>query len=180
MTRSLQVTDRTALGLRKTSNPCGAEVLGPGQPRGEVVVPVRLAVVPTESTPSTAPRPLKLAAAVVAAEGVVLAVLGIVEAITIDSTRLTMGVTTAGFLILYGGALVFVSRGLYRAATWSRGPAVFAQLIQLGVAWSFWGGSTSAVSVVLAIAAIAVLVAIFQKVSTEALADDPTRDHPVL
>ncbi|MEU4394487.1 hypothetical protein [Kribbella sp. NPDC023855] len=135
---------------------------------------------PTETTPSTAPRPLKLAAAVVAAEGLVLAVLGIVEALTIDSTRLVMGLTTAGFLVLYGAALVFVARGLYRTSAWSRGPAVFAQLIQLGVAWSFWGGSTSAVSVVLAIAAAAVLVAVFQKVSMEALTDDPTKDHPVL
>ncbi|WBQ07218.1 hypothetical protein [Kribbella sp. CA-293567] len=135
---------------------------------------------PTESTPSTAPRPLKLAAAVVAAEGLVLAVLGIAEAITIDSDRIRMGVTTAVFLGLYGGALVFVARGLYRLSTWSRGPAVFAQLIQLGVAWSFWGDSTSVVSVVLAIAAVVVLVAIFQKVSMEALADDPTKDRPVL
>lgn len=135
---------------------------------------------PTESTPSTAPRPLKLAAVVVAAEGLVVAVLGIVEAITIDSGRLVLGLTTAAFLLLYGGALVLVARGLYRASTWSRGPAVFAQLIQLGVAWSFWGGSTSTVSVVLGIAAIAVLVAVFQKVSMEALVDDPTKDHPIV
>lgn len=136
--------------------------------------------VPTETTPSTAPRPLKLAAAVVAAEGLVLAVLGIVEAITIDAGRLVLGVTTAGFLLLYGAALFFVARGLARAATWSRGPAVFAQLIQLGVAYSFWGGSTSIVSVLLAIAAVVVLVAVFQKASMAALLDDPSEDHPVL
>ena len=68
--------------------------------------------VPTETTPSTAPRPLKLAAAVVAAEGLVLAVLGIVEAITIDSGRLVLGLTTAVFLLLYGAGLLFVARGL--------------------------------------------------------------------
>jgi peptidoglycan/LPS O-acetylase OafA/YrhL len=136
--------------------------------------------VPTETTPSTAPRPLKLAAAVVAVEGLVLAVLGIIEAFTIDPSRWVMGSTTTVFLLLYGVALVFVARGLYRTSTWSRGPAVFAQLIQLGVAWSFWGGTTSVLSVVLAIAAVAVLVAVFQKASMEALADDPTKDHPVL
>ena len=135
---------------------------------------------PTESTPSTAPRPLKLASAVVAGEGLVVAVLGIVEAITISDDRLTLGLTTAAFLLLYGGALLLVARGLFRTSTWSRGPAVFAQLIQLGVAWSFWGGSTTAVSVVLGIAAVVVLVALFQKVSMEALVDDPTKDHPVL
>jgi hypothetical protein len=136
--------------------------------------------VSTDSTPSTAPRPLKLAAAVVAAEGLVVAVLGIAEALTIDSSRLILGATTTVFLLLYGAGLVLVARGLYRMSTWSRGPAVFAQLIQLGVAWSFWGGSTSTVSVVLAVAAIVVLVAVFQRASMEALADDPTKDHPVL
>jgi hypothetical protein len=136
--------------------------------------------VPTETTPPSAPRPLKLAAAVVAGEGLALAVLGIAEAITLHGDRLTLGVTTAVFLFFYGVALVFVARGLHRVSTWSRGPAVFAQLIQLGVAWSFWGGSTSVVSVVLAIAAVAVLVGLFQKVSMEALADDPTKDNPVL
>jgi hypothetical protein len=136
--------------------------------------------VPTEKTPSSAPRPLKLAAAVVAAEGLVLAVLGIVEAITIDSGRLVLGLTTAGFLLLYGAGLLFVARGLYRAAPWSRGPAVFAQLIQLFMAYSFWGGSTRFVSVILAVAAVAVLVALFQKPSMDALTRDPSDDHPVL
>jgi hypothetical protein len=136
--------------------------------------------VPTESTPSTAPRPLKLAAAVVAAEGLVVAVLGIVEAITIDSDRLVLGVTTAAFLLLYGGGLLLAARGLLRLSHWSRGPVVFAQLIQLLMAYSFWGGSTKFVSVVLVLAAIGVLVGVFQKESMEALADDPAKDHPVL
>jgi hypothetical protein len=136
--------------------------------------------VPTESTPSTAPRPLKLASAVVAGEGLVVAVLGIVEAITISDDRLTLGLTTAAFLLLYGGALLLVARGLFRTSTWSRGPAVFAQLIQLLIGWSFWGGSTKPVSVILWITAVAVLVALFRKVSMEALADDPAKDHPVL
>ena len=140
----------------------------------------RLAGVPTDSSPAVVPRPLKLAAAVVAAEGLVVAVLGIAEAFTIHSDRLERGITTTVFLLLYGAGLVLVARGLYRTSTWSRGPTLFSQLLQLGVAWSFWGGSTTAVSVVLAVAAVAVLVAVFQKASMAALQDDPTRDHPVL
>jgi hypothetical protein len=136
--------------------------------------------VPTDSSPAVVPRPLKLAAAVVAAEGLVVAVLGIAEAFTMQSDRLDRGITTTVFLLLYGAGLVLVARGLYRTSTWSRGPAVVAQLLQLGIAWSFWGDSTTAVSVVLAVAAIAVLVSVFQKVSMEALQDDPTKDHPVL
>jgi zinc transporter ZupT len=117
---------------------------------------------------------------VVAAEGLVLIVLGIAEAFTLDRSRLVLGLTTAAFFVAYGVGLGFVARGLSRASTWSRGPTVFAQLIQLLVAYSFWGGSTKAVSIALAVAAVGVLVCVFQKVSTEALADNPTKDHPVL
>jgi hypothetical protein len=117
---------------------------------------------------------------VVAAEGLVLIVLGIAEAFTIHGSRLVLGLTTAAFFVGYGAGLGFVARGLSRASTWSRGPAVFAQLIQILVAYSFWGGSTTAVAIALAVAALGVLACVFQKVSTEALADDPTKDHPVL
>lgn len=91
-----------------------------------------------------------------------------------------MGLTTTAFFVLYGVGLGLVARGLARASTWSRGPAVFAQLIQILVAYSFWGGGTKPIAVALALAALFVLVAIFRKASTEALADDPTKDRPVL
>ena len=117
----------------------------------------------------------------VAVEGLVLIVLGIAQALTIDSSRLVLGVTTTAFFLVYGVGLVFVAvRGLWKAARWSRGPTVFAQLIQLLVAYSFWGGATKAVSIALAVASVGVLICVFQKVSTEALADNPTKDHPVL
>ena len=107
---------------------------------------------PTDSPAAAVPRPLKLAAAVVAAEGLVLIVLGIAEAFTIHGDRLVLGLTTAAFFIVYGAGLGLVARGLFRASTWSRGPTVFAQLIQLLVAYSFWGGSTKAVAIALALA----------------------------
>ncbi|TDD58325.1 hypothetical protein E1263_19580 [Kribbella antibiotica] len=109
-----------------------------------------------------------------------LVVLGIVEAITLQSSRLVLGATTTVFFILYGVGLAAVARGLSRASTWSRGPAVFAQLIQLLIAYSFWGGGTRGVAFALGVAAIAVLLAVFRKESTKALADNPERDHPVL
>jgi hypothetical protein len=113
---------------------------------------------------------------VVAAEGVVVVVLGFAEALTLDSARLVLGLTTTLFLLAYGGGLLLVARGLFRASTWSRGPAVFTQLIQVLMAYSFWGGSTKVISVVLAVSAVGVLAAIFQKASTEALRDDA--GHP--
>jgi len=117
---------------------------------------------------------------VVAAEGLVLVVLGIAEAFTIQGSRLVLGLTTTVFFLLYGVGLGAVARGLFRASTWSRGPAVFSQLIQLLIAYSFWGGGTKAVAIALVVAAIAVLVGGFRKESTEALADNPEKDHPVL
>ncbi len=133
---------------------------------------------PTDSPAAVVPRALKLAAAVVAAEGLVLVVLGIAEAFTMQSSRLVLGLTTTVFFILYGVGLGAVARGLSRASTWSRGPAVFSQLIQLLIAYSFWGGGTKGVSIVLAVAAAGVLVGVFRKESTEALADNPEKDQP--
>ena len=116
----------------------------------------------------------------VAAEGFALVVLGFAEALTIQGSRLVLGLTTTAFFVVYGAGLVLVARGLWRAATWSRGPVVFAQLIQLLVGYSFWGGSTKTIAMALALAAIGVLIAVFQKSSTEALADDPGKHGPVL
>lgn len=99
--------------------------------------------------------------------------LGLIEAFSTAGDRLAMGLTSALFLVVYGAGLGLVGWGLYRTATWSRGPAVFSQLIQLGVAWSFKGGSTTWVAVVLAALAVVALAAIFRKSSTEALADRP-------
>jgi hypothetical protein len=121
------------------------------------------------SAPVPIPVALRVAAAVMVAEGAVGLVLGVLEVFTTTSTRLAMGVTTAIFLLLYGAGLAVVGYGLSRAATWSRGPAVFSQLIQLGVAWSFRGGSTTWVAVLLAVAAVVVLGAVFRKSSSDAL-----------
>lgn len=128
----------------------------------------------TGSRTGAVPSALKVAAAVLAAEGVTAVVLGVFEAFSTSSGRVAMGVTTALFLALYGAGLALVGLGLSRASTWSRGPAVFSQLIQLGVAWSFKGGSTTWVAVLLAVAAVVALGAIFSRASTEALTDRPS------
>lgn len=183
-TGSLQVTAATGRGLRSIFEP--AWVDGPNRqgrtgPGARGSGRTTLTCVPTDPAPvPTVPRPVKIAAAVVALEGLVVAAVGIVEAFTINADRLVMGATTAVFLLLYGGGLLLVGRGLSRVASWSRGPAVFSQLIQLLMGYSFWGGSTTWLSVTLVVVALVVLVALFQRSSTEALADDPTRDRPVL
>ncbi len=104
-----------------------------------------------------------------AAEALTSIVLGLLEVFAITGSRVTMGVTTAIFLIVYGAALGLVGYGLSRAAGWSRAPAVLTQLVQLGVAWSFRGGSTTWIAVLLGLAAAGVLVGVFLRSSLAAL-----------
>jgi hypothetical protein len=120
------------------------------------------------------PRPLLVAAALAGIEALALLVAALLELVNVSGLRVTMGLTTALFFLGYGAALGLCAWGLTRLASWSRAPVVLAQLIQLGVAWSFRGGDTTLVAVGLAVVAIGVLVAIFHPASTAALVDDPT------
>jgi hypothetical protein len=87
-----------------------------------------------------------------------------------------MAATTSVFFLVYGVGLVVFARLLGRRRTWTRAPLVLAQLIQLGVAWSFRGGSTTAAAVVLAVVAVAVLAGVFHPDSMAAL--DRGEDAP--
>jgi hypothetical protein len=110
-----------------------------------------------------------LAAGLVALEAVGLIVLAVAEIVSIDPDRPSVGATTAAFFLLYAAGLAFSARGLLRLSSWTRGPIVLAQLIELGVAWSFRGGETTWVSVLLAIPAVIVLVVMFAPATTVAL-----------
>ena len=97
-----------------------------------------------------------------------------------SSDRVAVAATTGAFFLLYGAGLVLCALGLVRRHSWSRSPGVLAQLIQLGVAWSFWGGETTGVALAVAAAAVVVLVCVFLPASLHALepADDDTPDQP--
>jgi hypothetical protein len=120
-----------------------------------------------------APAPLAVAACVVAAEGVVLVLLAVAEVASLDGGRLTMGLTTALFFAGYGAALVVGAQSLVRRQSWARSPVVLAQLIQLGVAWSY-RGAVPWLSLGLALVAAVVLVGIFHPRSVAALGDEPS------
>lgn len=117
------------------------------------------------------PAPLTVAASVVAVEGALLVMLGILEMFALSSARVTMGVTTAAFFVAYGGALVFCAWGVSRLRQWGRSPIVLGQLIQLGVGWNFRGGDTAPLAVALVIVAVIVLAGILHPASTRALVD---------
>jgi len=119
------------------------------------------------------PPPLTVAASLVAVEGAMLILLALIETGSLNTSRLTMGLTTAVFFAVYGGGLLICAWQLTRRASWARSPVVLAQLIQLGLAWNFRGGETTLIAVGLAVVALVVVAGLFHPDSLTALADEP-------
>jgi len=127
---------------------------------------------PQTPRPGRVPAPLLAAAALVVVEAVLLVVYGAVLLTDIHAARLAMGATTSVFFILYGVGLAGCAWALGGRRSWARAPIVLAQLIQLGVAWSLRGGTTTVASVVLVVLAVLVLAGTFHPASLRALDDD--------
>lgn len=119
-----------------------------------------------------APAPLKVAVSLVAVEAILLVLQGVAELFALSSQRLVMGATTALFFVLYGAGLGLCAWLVYRLRSIARAPIIVAQLIQIMVAWSFWGGSTTWVAVALGAVALVVLAGLFHPASLDALAAD--------
>lgn len=117
------------------------------------------------------PAPLVVAASLVAVEGGLLLMYALLEMGSLSSDRLTMGITTAAFFAVYGAGLLVCTWQLTAGHSWARSPIVLAQLIQLGVAWSFRGGDTTWVAICLAVVALIVLAGVLHPASVEALHD---------
>ena len=119
------------------------------------------------------PSPLVVAASLAGLEGVLLLGYGVAELASLSGQRLTMGLTTGVFFIGYGAVLTWCAWSITRGKSWARSPIVLAQLIQLGVAFSFWGGQTTVVAVVLVVAAAVTVVGLLHPKSVGYLADQP-------
>jgi hypothetical protein len=104
------------------------------------------------------PRLLRLAALVCLLEAMGLVAMGVVEIVSLDSDRLVVGVTTTVFFVVYALGLAVAAGALSRSRSWARAPLLLAQLIQLGLAWSFHGTSTDWVAALLAVPALFVAV----------------------
>jgi hypothetical protein len=130
-----------------------------------------LVVTPKPENAPEAPAPLTVAASVAALEGVVLVLYALILIPSLTGERLAMGVTSVAFLAVYGGFLGFCAFRVWRLESWARAPIVMAQLIQIPVGLSFWGGGTSTVTVVLLLLAAIVLAGIFAPQSIAALED---------
>lgn len=119
------------------------------------------------------PPPLTVAASLVAVQGMVLVALSALELTSISPERVSMGVSTAVFFLLYGIALLACAWGLTRRAAWSRGPVLITQLIQLGLAWNLRDVPLPAV--VLAVTAVVALAGMLHPTTVEVLnrAEEP-------
>ena len=118
------------------------------------------------------PAPLVVAASLAAVEGGLVVLFGLAELRGLSAEQVSSGLALSAFFVGYGAALVFCSWQLSRARTWARGPVLLAQLIQLGVAWSFWGGRTTWVSVSLGVVAVIVLAGLLHPQSIDVLNDE--------
>jgi peptidoglycan/LPS O-acetylase OafA/YrhL len=116
------------------------------------------------------PATLLLAAVLVGAEALALAAQGVLELVHLDADRIVLAVTTTLFFLGLGAGLGLCAWGLAAVRSWARGPVVALQLIGLLTAYSFWGGSTTTVAVVLGLVCLLTLVGVLHPASTEALA----------
>ena len=119
--------------------------------------------------PDDNPPPLNVAASLVVLQGSVLVGFAVLELANVTSERLSMGVSTAVFFLLYGVALVGCAWGLTRKEGWTRGPVLITQLIQLGLAWNL--REYPLVAVALAVAAGVVLAGMLHPATLKALQD---------
>jgi hypothetical protein len=115
------------------------------------------------------PALLRAAAGLVLLEGLLLVVFGVIEVVSLDGDRLTMGITVTLFFVAFGALLVVCAWGLNRLRPFARGPVLLTQLIGLGLAWNFRDGSTLPVAIGLVVVAAVVLAGLLNPRSIEAL-----------
>jgi asparagine N-glycosylation enzyme membrane subunit Stt3 len=121
--------------------------------------------------PGPPPPPLVVAAGLVGVEGLVMLGYGVLEAADIHASRAAMGASTALLFLALGVGLCWFGWVVVRGGAWARSPIVVAQVIFLGLAWSFRGGSTTWVAVVMAVVALVVLAGVLHPASIAALGD---------
>jgi hypothetical protein len=105
-------------------------------------------------------------------EAAALVLQGLLLLPALEGERLTMGLTSTLFFVLYGAGLAWCAWCLAQGQAWARAPVVLAQLIQVLLGVGFWGGDTTLVAVVLVVTGLLVLAGIFHPRSLAALDHD--------
>lgn len=123
---------------------------------------------------SVAPRPLAVASAVTLLQAVTFLGLAIAQALSFASERAAMNWTTILGFLLWALMLGACGGQVVRGRSWARSPIVMAQLIHLGVAWSFVKGDPAQWQAItawaIAATAVVVLVGLFHPKSINHLA----------
>ena len=123
--------------------------------------------------PRRRPVQLTAAAALAALEGLAALVFGVLEIGEVRLFRAVVGVGVALVMIGFAVLLLAAARGLLRTRRWARGPVVVVQLILGLTGWSFRGGQTTGVAVVMVVVAAVTLVCVLHPASTRALVGAP-------
>ena len=124
------------------------------------------------------PPPLVVALSLAGLEGLLVLAYGVLEAANVHADRAAMGVTTAVFFVLLGGAVVACAWLVAHGRAAARSPVIVVQVIVLGLAWDLRGGASTWVAVGLALVAAVVLVGLLHPDSIAAFTDgDGARDH---
>jgi hypothetical protein len=133
--------------------------------------------VPDAPAPSL-PPPLVVALSLAGLEGLLVLAYGVLEAANVHTDRAAMGVTTAVFFVLLGGAVVACAWLVAHGRAAARSPVIVVQVIVLGLAWDLRGGASTWLAVGLALVAAVVLVGLLHPDSIAAFTDgDGARDH---
>jgi hypothetical protein len=109
---------------------------------------------------------LRAAAVLLATEALAALGFGLLAGADIHRNRIIVGAGTAVLMLGYAVLLGTTARGVWRGRRWSRGPTIATQLIQLPVAWSFVGGQTTWLALLLAGVSITILVCVLLPSST--------------
>jgi hypothetical protein len=118
---------------------------------------------------------LALAAVLLALEAAAAIVFGVIAATSMHSNRVVVGAGTAVLMVGYGALLAAAARGVWRGRRWSRGPTIATQLIQLPVAWSFVGGQTTWLALLLGTVSVVALICLILPSSTAVFAASTPR-----
>ena len=132
-------------------------------------LPFRLVSRADVPAPQRVPRTVLVAAVLTALEALVFLVYGLALLPDLFGARPEAGSTALLFFLFYAALLASCAWQLRRLRSWPRAPVVLAQLIQLLVGFSFWGGETTLVAVVLIAVAVVVLAALLHPRSLAAL-----------
>lgn len=125
----------------------------------------------SEQPSGTARKLLFTAAVIVSIEAIVFAGLAVTELFNVSSDRIGMGVVVTLFLVAIAAGLLWAAWRLRQGEGSARSPLVFAQLIQLGLAWNF-RGDPAWLAPAIAVPAVVVIACLISPPVTRALSDD--------